>query len=109
MFAIAAPGNIAKVESAAREELARALKEGFTDAEVASAKSGILQQRAQNRAQDGGLAAGWVANLHLGRTFAHSKQLEEKIAALTAADIVAALRRHIDPAKLTVVKAGDFK
>jgi zinc protease len=108
IFAIAAPGNIARVESAARQELARALKEGFTDAEVASAKSGILQQRVQNRAQDGGLAAAWVANLHLGRTFAHSKQLEEKIMALTAADVVAALRRHIDPAKLTVVKAGDF-
>jgi zinc protease len=108
IFAIAAPGNIAKVESAAREELARALKEGFTEAEVASAKSGILQQRVQSRAQDGGLAAAWVANLHLGRTFAFNKQFEEKIVALSAADIAAGLRKHIDPARLTVVKAGDF-
>jgi zinc protease len=100
---------VARVESAFKEELARALKEGFTPTEVASAKSGILQMRVQNRAQDGGLAAAWVANMHLGRTFAFSKQFEEKILALTADDIVAALRKHVDPAKLSVVKAGNFK
>jgi zinc protease len=109
VFAIAAPANVAKVESAFKEELAHALKEGFTPTEVASAKSGILQMRVQNRAQDGGLAAAWVANMHLGRTFAFSKQFEEKILALTADDIVAALRKHVDPAKLSVVKAGNFK
>lgn len=108
LFAIAAPGNIGRVEAAFREELARALKEGFTEAEVASAKSGILQMRVQNRAQDGGLAAAWVANLHLGRTFDYSKQFEQKIMALTNTQVAEALRRHLDPAKLSVVKAGDF-
>ena len=48
-YAIAAPANVAKVEVAFREELARALKDGFTEAEVASARSGILQLRAQTR------------------------------------------------------------
>ena len=108
-YAIAAPQNIARVETALREEIARALKEGFTEAEVANAKSGILQTRAQTRAQDGALAGAWVGNLYLGRTFTWSKQFEEKIMALRAQDVSAALRRHIDPAKLTVVKAGDFK
>ncbi len=108
VFAIAAPGNVAKVEAALKEEIARALKEGFTDAEVASAKSGTIQMRVQNRAQDAGLAAAWVANLHIGRTFAFSKQFEDKIMALKPADVVAALRKHIDPAKLTIVRAGDF-
>ncbi len=107
-YAIAAPSNVARVEAALKEEVARALKEGFTDAEVASAKSGILQMRLQNRAQDGGLAAAWAANLYLGRTFDHSKQLEQKIMALTPAQVYEALRKHVDPAKLTVVKAGDF-
>jgi zinc protease len=107
-YAIAAPANVPKVETALREELARALKDGFTEAELASAKSGIIQMRAQNRAQDGGLAAAWAANLHLGRTFAYSKQFEEKILALKLSDVAAALRKYVDPAKLTVVKAGDF-
>jgi zinc protease len=106
--AIAAPGNIAKVEAAFKEEMARALKDGFTDAEVASAKSGILQMRAQTRAQDGALASGWVGNLFLGRTFAYSKQFEERIVALKTAEVSAALRKHVDPARMTIVKAGDF-
>jgi zinc protease len=107
-YAIVAPQNMAKLEAAFREELARVLKDGFTEAELASAKSGALQQRLQTRAQDGALAGGWVYNLHLGRTFAFSKAFEERLAALTVADVNAALRMHLDPAKVTVVKAGDF-
>jgi len=107
-YAIAAPANIGRVETAFKEELARALKDGFTDAEVATAKSGILQMRAQTRAQDGALAAGWAGNLYLGRTFAWSKQFEDRIMALKPADVAAALRKYVDPRRVTVVKAGDF-
>jgi zinc protease len=49
-----------------------------------------------------------VANLNLGRTWAYSRQFEERLAALTAAEVNAALRKYVDPAKLTTVKAGDF-
>ena len=109
VYAIAAPQNIAKVEAGFREELARALKDGFTEAELARAKSGAMQQRLQARAQDGTLAGGWTYYLHLGRTFAFSKAFEDRLMALTVADVNAALRKHIDPAKVTIVKAGDFK
>jgi zinc protease len=107
-YVIAAPQNIAKVEAGLREEIARALKEGFTEAEVANAKSGALQQRVQARAQDGSLAMGWAYNLHVGRTFAFSRQFEERLASLGVEDVNAALRKHLDPAKMTTVKAGDF-
>jgi zinc protease len=107
-YAIAAPANIAKVENAFREEVARALKDGFTEAELASAKSGTLQMRVQTRAQDGALAGGWANFMFLGRTFAWSKQFEDKVMALKVADVNAALRKYIDPAKVTVIKAGDF-
>jgi zinc protease len=49
-----------------------------------------------------------VNNLYLGRTFTWSKRFEERIMALTAAQVSAAMRKYIDPAKVTVVKAGDF-
>ncbi|HEX4934546.1 MAG TPA: insulinase family protein, partial [Gemmatimonadaceae bacterium] len=108
-YAIAAPANIARVEAAFREELARAIKEGFTDAEVAAAKSGVLQAGVQGRAQDAGVASRWVSYLYLDRTFtSFSKAFEDKIRALTPAQVSAALRKHVDPAKVTVVKAGDF-
>ncbi|MGZ5598402.1 MAG: M16 family metallopeptidase [Usitatibacter sp.] len=107
-YAISAPANMKRVETAFKEELARALKDGFTDAEVATAKSGIVQARTQTRAQDGALASGWAANLYLGRTFQWSKEFDQKIRALTAADVSNALRKYVDPSKVTVVKAGDF-
>jgi zinc protease len=64
--------------------------------------------RLQNRAQDGTLAAAWSSFLFLGRTWQWSKDQERRVMALTTADVNAALRKHIDPAQITIVKAGDF-
>ncbi len=36
-------------------------------------------------------------------------QLEQKVAALTPAQVGDAFRRHIDPKSISIVKAGDFK
>ena len=57
----------------------------------------------------GALAAGWDNYLDAGRTFEFSKQFEDRIRALTPADVNAAVRKYIDPNKLTVVIAGDAK
>ena len=107
--AIAAPQNLLKVEAAFKDEMAMALKDGFTAAEVAAAKSGMLQQRAQRRAQDGALAGGWISLLYTNRSYAFSKQLDEKYSALKPEDLVSALRRHIDITQITITKAGDRK
>jgi zinc protease len=107
--AIAAPQNLRKLDVAVREELARALKGGFTAAELAGAKSGLMQQRLQNRAEDSVVAAGWAAYLYRGKTYDWSKQFEQKLAAVTLPQLNAAFRKAIDPAKLSVVMAGDQK
>ncbi|MBC7625174.1 MAG: insulinase family protein [Aeromicrobium sp.] len=107
-FAISAPQNTEKVELAFKDEVNKALKDGFTLVEVVAAKSGLLQQRLQSRAQDGSLAGGLASNAYLGRTYAFSAALEAKIEALKADDVSAAFRKYIDPAKLTFIKAGDF-
>ena len=105
--AIAAPQNLRRVDAAVREELGRALKEGFTAAELTGAKSGLMQQRVQNRADDAALAAGWATYLYRGRTFDWSRQFERKLMAVTLPELNAAFRRAIDPAKLSVIMAGD--
>ncbi|HJV02218.1 MAG TPA: pitrilysin family protein [Burkholderiaceae bacterium] len=107
MGAIAAPQNLGKLEAAIRDELDRALKDGFTAAELAGAKSGLLQQRLQNRSKDEVLAAGWSRNLFLGRSYAWSQAFENKVKALTVEQVNAAFRKFITPAKLSVVTAGD--
>jgi zinc protease len=105
--AIAAPQNLRRVNSAVREELARAVKDGFTAAELAGAKSGLMQQRVQNRADDGALASGWASYLYRGKTFDWSKQFERRLMAVTLPELNAAFRTAIDPKKLSVVMAGD--
>lgn len=107
-FAIYAPQNVAKLEAAFKEELERALRDGFTAEEVKAAKAGWLQSRQLSRAQDGELVARLASYLFLGRTLAWDAEFEKKVEALTPEQIVAALRRHIDPSKLTIIKAGDF-
>jgi zinc protease len=106
--AIYAPQNAAKLEAAFKEELARALKDGFTAEEVNKAKSGWLDSRKVSRAQDNELVNTLVNGLYLNRTLAWDAEMEKKIEALTPEQILAAMRKHIDPAKITIIKAGDF-
>ena len=106
---IFAPENRAKFESALREETARALKDGITQEEFERFRTGLLQERRLTRAQDAALAGGLARNLQLQRTFAISQQVDEALAKLTLAEVNAAMRRHIDPAKWAYAWAGDFK
>jgi zinc protease len=108
-YAIAAPQNVPKVEAAIREELAKALKEGFTEQEIAEGKKGWLQSRNVSRANDNELASQLSGLLYLERTLEFQEKLEAAVSALTADVIVAALRRHVDPAQMSFIKAGDFK
>jgi len=109
LSAIFAPQNRERVENALREELARALERGFSDAEFAGAQKGMLEARRLARAQDRGLAARLSNYLYLERTFAWDVDFEKRIASLTPVEVRDALRRHIDPKKLSVMKAGDFR
>jgi zinc protease len=106
--AIYAPQNVEKLEAAFKEEIARMLKDGFTAEEVEAAKSGYLQSRQVSRAQDNELAGRLNGYLFTGRTMQWDADLDAKLKALTPEQINAAIRRHIDPAKITIVKSGDF-
>jgi zinc protease len=108
IYAIYAPQNRARVEALASGELRNALAEGFGAEEVEAAKKGLLQARQVARTQDGNLASRLDSYLVLGRTFAWDEELERRIAALTPKQVLEAMRRHIDPTRLSVVKAGDF-
>ena len=108
MSAIVAPQNLPKAEACAKEEIERAVKEGFTDQEVKEAIKGILDSRAVNRAQDDYLAQSWLQFMEAGKTFAFSKQFEERIAAVTVDSVNAALRRMVVPENVTWILSGDL-
>ena len=109
MSAISNPTNSVRVVKAAREELERLLRDGLSAEELANARTGYLEALKMNRSNDIALA-GLLSNLrHLGRTMAYEADFEKSIAALSPEEVLAALKKHLDPGKLIVVTAGDFK
>ncbi len=108
VLAIYNPANVAKVVAGVDEEVARLLRDGVKPDELEKAKTGYLQQQQVMRTMDAMLASSLAENLYLGRTMQFQADLEEKIKALTPEAVDAALRKYLDPKRLSVVTAGDF-
>lgn len=108
IFAICNPQNIKKVETAIREELERLVDKGITAEELEQARRGYLQQQQVMRANDEVLASKLEDAAFAGRTMAYYSDLEKKIGALTPDDVSKAMKKHIDPKRLSLVTAGDF-
>jgi zinc protease len=107
-YAISAPQNTAKVETDFVEEMRRAVDGGFTDTEVAAAKSGWLQSRQVSRGQDNELTTRLASQTFWGRTMKWDADLESRVSSLKTADINEALRKYVKLDKISYFKAGDF-
>ncbi|HEV8059260.1 MAG TPA: hypothetical protein VGP68_05285, partial [Gemmataceae bacterium] len=68
-----------------------------------------LEAQKVARTADSGIAGQIVANIDMGRTFAHVSELEKRTREVTPEDVKAAFRKYVDPKKLVIVRAGDFK
>ncbi len=109
VYAIFAPQNRPRVETAMKEEFERVLRDGFEAAELAAARTGLLNARRLARAQDATIAARLAWQLWLDRDFTIEQRVDDALAALSADQVSAALRRHVDFARAAEVWAGDFK
>jgi len=107
-MAIYNPLNVDKVTTGVDEEIARLLKDGISESELASAKVGFISERRNEHTNDQALASLLSENLFLDRTLAHEAELETKINNLTVDKVNTALRKHLDPSRLAIVTAGDF-
>ncbi len=103
------PANIDKVAAAVMEELQRFLKDGPTDREIADAQKAYVEAQKVGRTLDAAIAGQIAANLNTGRTFAFVVDQEKAILALTPARVAAAFRKHVDPQRLVIIRAGDFQ
>jgi zinc protease len=108
-FTIAAPQNTPKAEASLKDEISKTAKGGFTAEEVSAAKAAWLQEKTVARSQDQGLAGLLLSRERWDRTLKFDDDLEKRVAALTPAQISEIFRKYVDPAGLTIVKAGDFK
>ena len=106
--AIFAPENADRVVSAFREEIDRALTWGFPAEEVEAAKRSYLDGAQLERSDDRALASMLNFTLLTDRTMEFIARQEAAIEALTPDHLLAAMRRHIDPEKMSIFRAGDF-
>ena len=109
VYAICNPVNIEKLRTAIREEIDRLLKDGVTDEELKRAKQGFIRKQQVNRTNDRRLAGTLEGTITANRTMKYYSDLDDRIRALTTGDVLKALRKYIDPTKLVIVAAGDFK
>jgi zinc protease len=107
-YAIAAPQNMPKAEADFNDELARALKNGFTADEVEKAKKMWMDDQATSRAEESSIASILMRRERWGRTMEWDAKLEAEIAALTPDQVNAAFHNHVDAATISIVKGGDF-
>ncbi len=61
------------------------------------------------RADDGQLAGIISSEMAAGRTLEFTAEFEKKVAALTVGDVNKALKKNVEPKRLIVIRAGDFK
>lgn len=107
-YAIAAPQNLKKVEAGFKEELARMLKDGFTDEEIEAAKSGLLQGKKVSRAQDNELVNRLRGNLYLGKDMQWYKAYNAKMEKLTAKDVQQVMQKYLKVENFTFIAGGDM-
>jgi zinc protease len=108
-YAICAPENLARVEVGFKEELAKILDSGFTQQELDDARKGVLQSSRIDRAKDRRLVRTLAGNIDLERTMQWDKNYETALMALSAADVNAAVKRHLSMEGISIIKAGDAK
>lgn len=108
-FMIYNPENLDKLETAFREEIERATKDGFTAEELEAAKGGWLKSRRVGRSSDATLARTLNAYLAYDRDLNWDARLEQQVEGLTLQQVNTTLKKHLDYSKMTIVKAGDFQ
>lgn len=109
LFAISNPDNASKVHEAIQDELKRLLDKGITEEELATAKAGYLQEQQVQRTEDRAIVQMLESYAFIGRDMKFVAEFEDRISKLTVEEVNAALKKHIDPQRLFIVQAGDFK
>jgi zinc protease len=105
---IANPQNAAKAEASLRDELQQLINGALTEEEFQAQRKSFLDQRLLRRGSDATLASLLTNLSDADRTLKFTETLESNIAALKKSDFDAALKKYVDPAKLSSFVAGDF-
>lgn len=97
MEAEAAPQNLARVTQALKDELQRALKDGFDAKEFEVARAQFLADRKRVRSDDNWLLSIMMYLHYMDEPFSLLAKNDERIARFTLDEVNAVLRKHVKP------------
>lgn len=107
-YALLNPTKKNAVETAAKEEISKALKDGFT-AEELKANFGSWQNGRKTRLGNDNTLIGLVNTyLQYGVPLEDYDDLENKVKALKLEDVNGVIRKYLSLEKMTSIYAGDF-
>lgn len=106
--AILAPANIDRLQKALQEEVERAHRDGFTQAELDAARSSLLDQRRQALSGEGFVTGLLASNLFWDTDMSRWSKRNQQIESLTLEQVNKAFRTWVDPQKALTISAGSF-
>src|SRR6185312_8676763 len=109
VYAIFNPMYRNRLDSALKDEINKALKEGFSADELQKAVGSWLSTRKTLLGLDHYLAAHQATYLEEGKDLLFDADYESKAKALTVDQVNAVLRKYVQPDKMTLVYAGTFE
>ncbi len=104
-----APSNLAKAMKSTREVIETYCREGISEVEVATQKSFFAGNYQVRLATNAGMAQALAVAEKFGYGPSYLDEFPDRVRRVTREQVNAALRAHLDPAKLSVVVAGDLE
>ena len=106
IYASFAPNLLEKGITSAKRQLTSWYQDGVTDKEVADKKTALVGQFKVGLATSDGLAANLMNTVNRGLDLAWLDQFSGKIASLTTAEVNGAIKKHLNPDEMVLIKAG---
>jgi zinc protease len=103
-----APINLSKAMKSSREVIEEYCKNGITDEEVAVQKSFFAGNYQVQLATNAGIAQALAVAEQYGYGPSYLDEFPDRVRAVTREQVLTAIRAHLDPAKLSVIVAGDL-
>ena len=106
IYASFAPNLLEKGIASAKRQLTKWYDEGVTDKEVADKKTALIGQFKVSLATSDGLANSLLSTVNRGLDLAWLDQYAGKIAGISTAEVNSAIKKHLKPDDMVLVKAG---
>lgn len=103
------PKNMDQLVQSFKEEVIRAVEEGFTQEEVTLAVNSIVDSRKGRRASDGVISSMLHQGMFYNREMSHWQERDERYARVTLEEVNNAFRKYVSVEKFSIVVAGDLE